>query len=38
MEFYMAYADYIDVLEFTEKLISSLVKDIKGTYKIKYKP
>lgn len=37
-EFYMAYADYNDIMDITEKLISSMVKSIHGTYKIKYHP
>ena len=35
-EFYMAYADYNDLMEITEKLISGLVKHLFGTYKIMY--
>ncbi|CAF3994884.1 unnamed protein product [Rotaria sordida] len=35
-EFYMAYADYNDLMDITEKLISGLVKYLFGTYKIKY--
>ncbi|GBP66565.1 Lysine--tRNA ligase [Eumeta japonica] len=37
-EFYMAYADYNDVLVMTETLVSGMVKSIHGTYKIKYHP
>lgn len=37
-EFYMAYADYHDVIELTEKLLSEMVKSIHGTYKITYHP
>lgn len=37
-EFYMAYADYNDLIEMTEKLVSGMVKSIHGTYKIKYHP
>ncbi|KAI8938601.1 Protein kinase, variant 2 [Plenodomus lindquistii] len=35
-EFYMAYADYNDVLEMTEELVSGLVKDITGGYETVY--
>eukprot|EP01025_Chloroclados_australasicus_P010885 TRINITY_DN1460_c0_g1_i1.p1 TRINITY_DN1460_c0_g1~~TRINITY_DN1460_c0_g1_i1.p1 ORF type:complete len:506 (+),score=92.44 TRINITY_DN1460_c0_g1_i1:191-1708(+) len=35
-EFYMAYADYNDVMDLTEKLVSQMVYAIKGTYKIQY--
>ncbi|XP_019878000.1 lysine--tRNA ligase isoform X1 [Aethina tumida] len=37
-EFYMAYADYNDVMIITESLLSGMVKSIHGTYKIKYHP
>lgn len=35
-EFYLAYADYNDLMDITEKLISSMVKEITGSYKIAY--
>lgn len=37
-EFYMAYADYNDLIEMTEKMVSGMVKSIHGCYKIKYHP
>ncbi|XP_053135653.1 lysine--tRNA ligase-like isoform X2 [Hemicordylus capensis] len=37
-EFYMAYADYYDVMEMTEQLLSGLVNHVTGGYKIKYHP
>ncbi|KAJ2953721.1 hypothetical protein O0L34_g1344 [Tuta absoluta] len=37
-EFYMAYADYHDLMTITETMISGMVKSIHGTYKIKYHP
>jgi len=37
-EFYMAYADYNDLIEITEKLISGMVLAIFGTYKVTYHP
>lgn len=35
-EFYMAYADYNDLLEMTEQMISGMVKEITGSYIIHY--
>lgn len=37
-EFYMAYADYYDLMELTEKFLSGLAKEITGGYKITYYP
>ncbi|CAH2104492.1 unnamed protein product [Euphydryas editha] len=37
-EFYMAYADYNDLITMTETMLSGMVKSIHGTYKIKYHP
>lgn len=35
-EFYMAYADYNDLMGITEQMLSSMVKAIRGSYKITY--
>lgn len=35
-EFYMAYADYHDLIEMTEKMVSEMVLSIHGTYKVWY--
>ncbi|OQR66141.1 lysine--tRNA ligase-like, partial [Tropilaelaps mercedesae] len=35
-EFYMAYADYNDLMVLTEKMLSQMVLEITGGYKIKY--
>ncbi|XP_071811724.1 lysine--tRNA ligase-like isoform X3 [Apostichopus japonicus] len=37
-EFYMAYADYNDLMEITEVLLSGMVKAIQGSHKIVYHP
>jgi lysyl-tRNA synthetase, class II len=37
-EFYMAYADYEDVMTMTEEMVSGMVKEITGSFVIKYKP
>jgi len=37
-EFYMAYADYNDVMSITESMVSGMVHSIHGTHKIKYHP
>ncbi len=34
-EFYMAYADYHDIMEMTEELISGMVMSIFGTHEVK---
>lgn len=31
-----AYADYYDVMDLTEELVSGLVKSVKGSYEIQY--
>ncbi|PPS05865.1 hypothetical protein GOBAR_AA14797 [Gossypium barbadense] len=35
-EFYMAYADYNDLMGIIEKLLSGMVKEMTGSHKIKY--
>ncbi|KAF7148744.1 hypothetical protein RHSIM_Rhsim03G0265300 [Rhododendron simsii] len=35
-EFYMAFADYNDLMELTEKMLSGMVKEVTGGYKVKY--
>lgn len=37
-EFYQAYADYNDLMQMTEELISGMVKDITGSHVITYHP
>ncbi len=36
LEFYWAYADYEDLMKYTETMISSLVKELKGSYKVMF--
>lgn len=36
LEFYLAYADYNDLMELTEAMLSSVVKDVAGSFKVKY--
>lgn len=38
LEFYQAYADYNDLMDMCEELVSGLVKKICGSYKIQYSP
>ena len=38
MEFYMAYADYNDLMEIAEEMISGLAKAITGSYLVEYTP
>ncbi|KAK6188771.1 hypothetical protein SNE40_004882 [Patella caerulea] len=37
-EFYMAYADYNDLMHITESLVSGLVKSLFGGYKVNFHP
>eukprot|EP00360_Condylostoma_magnum_P000881 CAMPEP_0168317020 /NCGR_PEP_ID=MMETSP0210-20121227/21851_1 /TAXON_ID=40633 /ORGANISM="Condylostoma magnum, Strain COL2" /LENGTH=111 /DNA_ID=CAMNT_0008309815 /DNA_START=253 /DNA_END=585 /DNA_ORIENTATION=+ len=37
-EFYWAYADYHDLMNFTETIVSSIVYSVKGSYKVEYHP
>jgi len=36
VEFYQAYADYLDLMDLTENLIRALARDVMGSYKINY--
>ncbi|KAJ2617889.1 lysyl-tRNA synthetase [Coemansia sp. RSA 1365] len=35
-EFYMAYADFNDLIDITEKMVSGMVMSLFGTYKVQY--
>lgn len=37
-EFYMAYADYSDLIQLTENMIAGMVKSIFGKYQVSYHP
>lgn len=37
-EFYMAYADYSDLMDMTEKMVSGMVMSIFGSYKVPFHP
>jgi lysyl-tRNA synthetase class 2 len=37
-EFYMAYADYNDLMSLTEQMLSGMVRALKGSYEIEYHP
>lgn len=36
LEFYWAYANYDDLMKYTETMIASLIKELKGSYKFSY--
>lgn len=36
LEFYWAYADYLQVMELTEQMVSTVCKNVTGSYKINY--
>ncbi len=36
LEFYWAYADYEELMRYTETMLADLVKDVKGSYKFSY--
>jgi lysyl-tRNA synthetase class 2 len=36
LEFYWAYADYEDLMGMTEEMLSHIVKNVTGSYKVKY--
>ncbi|XXQ33166.1 Lysine--tRNA ligase [Plasmodiophora brassicae] len=38
IEFYWAYADYNDLIEITEKLVSQMVLELHGSYQVEYHP
>lgn len=38
LEFYQAYADYDDLMDMCEEMVSGMVKKITGDFKIKYSP
>merc|ERR1719146_359718 len=37
-EFYMAYADYHDLMDMTEQMISGMAKSLKGSYMVPFHP
>jgi len=36
LEFYWAYADYLQVMELTEQMVSHVAKEVTGSYKVTY--